>query len=171
MKLRDKKPIYISIIILAFCITSKLGWYYSGLQVLINLTPSMPKGFYLLKNNKLINKNDIVVFRLPSNIIHKLGHRHWLDYKTPLLKPVTAITGDRVCTTGRRLTINGKNSGKIFNSDYLNNPLPRRHGCIVISSNKLFLVSNYNRNSFDSRYFGAIKRSQIIATASPILIW
>ncbi|MBZ0261949.1 MAG: S26 family signal peptidase [Hyphomicrobiales bacterium] len=52
-------------------------------------------------------------------------------------------------------------------NDRSNRLLPVRKGCRTLKSDEVFVLAKPS-NSFDSRYFGPMKRSQVIGTAITI---
>lgn len=91
----------------------------------------------------------------------------------PLLKPVAAVPGDRVVVADSGVTVNGV---PIANSalkpvDGAGRLLPRHQiGAHVVRSGEVWLISDYNPYSFDSRYFGPIGASRIRGVARPVRV-
>jgi conjugative transfer signal peptidase TraF len=133
----------------------------------INTTDSMPKGIYRrVKTN--IQNGDIVVIDLPQEIKTKYANLEPVIRKKPLLKRVISIGGDDVCRHGNDVIIGAnavfpikKNIRNIF-------PFSQERVCKTLATDEFFAAS-FNENSFDSRYFGPLKSSQIITKVTSFL--
>lgn len=139
--------------------------------VLINTTPSEPPGLYL-RTNAPPAVGRLIAFPAPAAAFpYADGHLAYL-HRVPLLKAVGAAPGDRVCTTSGRLVINGQDRAAIANRDGEGRALPRWRACRTIGADELFVFSNRVANSFDSRYFGPVRRSAYVAVYTPLtIIW
>jgi len=49
--------------------------------------------------------------------------------------------------------------------------LPQWSACRTLKTQELFLLSSYSPFSFDSRYFGPVKRAAVIGQAIPLWTW
>jgi conjugative transfer signal peptidase TraF len=131
--------------------------------VIWNASKSVPIGWYLVAKRKP-NLGEIAVIRPPEWIEIYASARGYLPLQTPLLKPVRAIKGSIVCRFGRYVFIDGKRVARAKHLDTNHRMLPLWNGCQTLKSDDVFMLGMY-RDSFDSRYFGPIKRSQILGTA------
>lgn len=85
----------------------------------------------------------------------------------PLLKPVRAITGDVVrLQVGRNAEVNG-----VTLPNTISKPaLPAwPDGEYTVKPGEVWIFSSYSDKSFDSRYFGSVKVSEIQSAALPLL--
>lgn len=83
----------------------------------------------------------------------------------PVVKPVTAVEGDAVSVTGEVISINGKEMSdyKIYQQDSKRRPLKRfYYDRYVLKKGEYWLMSDYKDNSYDSRYWGAVKVSYVV---------
>ena len=69
-----------------------------------------------------------------------------------------------VCRFGNTVSVDGKLVAKAKNFDHQRRLLPRWKGCLTLKSDELFVIAG-PKNSFDSRYFGPIKLSQVAGIA------
>ncbi|MDR3258691.1 MAG: S26 family signal peptidase [Fusobacteriaceae bacterium] len=149
------------IIVIPFFIILFLGHnlkkYYT-----INISESLPRGLYRLEEPKNIQKGDIVQFYIPPKIEKLLKERKYTaPIVTYMLKRVAALPGDKVFIKDNFFFVNDKNWGFIFDEDPRGNPLPR----LSIEDFKLqddeFLPLADAYGSYDGRYFGSLKISDI----------
>lgn len=87
------------------------------------------------------------------------------------IKPIIAIEGDHVDAGGDVLLINGTVMGAILETDSAANTLPRWRESRVLQEGELFVFSDYHPASFDSRYYGPIKRDQVLSTRKLLWAW
>jgi conjugative transfer signal peptidase TraF len=147
----------------------------------LNITPSWPLGLYHSKNitaNMDGYKDQLVLVCLdPDNpVIRQANDLEILPPGTgcpgrqaPLMKKLVGIPGDQVAITDQGVTINGqiiKNS-KLKFMRFAIMILPGYSH--TLQSDEYWLMSDYNANSLDSRYFGPVSRSQIKQYTQPIL--
>ena len=76
-----------------------------------------------------------------------------------------------VCTIGQRLVINGQARAPIAIRDSAGDLLPQWKGCRRLGSDELFVFSDRIPNSFDSRYYGPVHRSEVIGVYRLVLPW
>jgi conjugative transfer signal peptidase TraF len=148
----------------------------------INESPSLPIGIWRVSPpDRDLRRDDIVSFCPPdTSDFHEALQRGYLGkglceggYE-PLLKPVAAITGDRVTRTEEGININGRS---IANSKSLghdgsgrNLPGPGTDN-VIVAKGEVWVISSYNPLSFDSRYFGPIPISSIEGLARPLFVF
>ncbi|MDQ3308556.1 MAG: conjugative transfer signal peptidase TraF [Gemmatimonadota bacterium] len=91
-----------------------------------------------------------------------------------LAKPVLAMVGDTVELGPNLITVNGRRipHSESFAQDSRGRPLPHYPwGKYVLQDGDLWLFSPYHPRSFDSRYFGPVQESQVVAIARPLATW
>lgn len=140
------------------------GWIFG---IRFNLTPSLPRGFYIISNLPSANLVEFCPEGAASSI--SLG-RHYRsagpcpDGGAPLLKPAVAFPGDQVVVGADGIRVNGQllpNSAGRF-KDHLQRPLdPWPYGTYDVQPGTVWVVSSFNIYSFDSRYYGPISISSI----------
>jgi signal peptidase I len=131
----------------------------------------MPRGVYWLDASEEIARGDIIVFEAPADARTLISERHWWKFSGVgyvFMKPVVAREGDRVCASSRGLFINGVFFGHVARFDSAGLPLPLRETDTVLSQQEYFTASRYE-HSFDSRYFGLIRREAIKGVARRII--
>lgn len=138
-------------------------------RVLIwNTTASVPTGLYHMRGTASLQVGERVAIDPPPRLRRYLAARGYLPTGVPLLKEVAALAGDTVCRTGLLITINGKPAGAARAHDRQERPLPEWQGCHRIAVDELFVMNPRATGSFDGRYFGPVKRAQLIGRASPV---
>jgi conjugative transfer signal peptidase TraF len=96
------------------------------------------------------------------------------DGYAPLLKPISARCGDTVAVSNAGISINGKllPNSKQFTKDALGRPLPVvPTGTYTVLPGTVWVISSYNRFSFDSRYFGPILLDEKVRYANPFWLF
>ena len=126
--------------------------------MLQNVTPSLPKGFYV-REVGAIRKGAIVAFRQPERArayLTSLGY----PANALLLKRVVASEGDVVCALADRVRLAERTAFRA-QSDRKGVALPLWNGCRRLNAGELFAFGD-TPTSFDSRYFGPVSASLIV---------
>ncbi len=137
--------------------------------ILVNTTPSEPLGLYVRKSG-LPGPGQLVSFPAPAAAFPYADRRLAYLHRVPLLKAIIAGPGDRVCTLGDHLVVNGRTLGAIIDLDREGRPLPHWRDCRALRADELFAYSDRVPNSFDSRYFGPVPKASVIGVFQPLLI-
>ncbi|MGZ7460016.1 S26 family signal peptidase [Pseudomonas sp. Ma2-10] len=148
-----------------------LVWSAFGtpLQLIIyNGSDSVPMGWYRITLTGSPAVGDIVLTRLPLAAATLAAQRSYLPTRIPLLKTVFAIAPQRVCVRGNHVLLDDQVVGKLLAHDRLGRPIPTWRGCRPLVGDELFLLSDNNPESFDSRYFGPISAATVIGRAQPL---
>lgn len=132
--------------------------------LLWNVSSSVPRGLYLVLPGVRAKRGDLVVAWLPRRARTLAAQRGYLPANVPLLKPVAATAGARVCARAREIRIDGHIAAVRRGADLKGRPLPYWNGCIRLNADQVFLLSR-NPRSFDGRYFGPVQNSQITGRA------
>jgi conjugative transfer signal peptidase TraF len=154
--------------------------YCAGLRV--NLSPSVPVGLYVARRVDAMNsvrRGSLVAACLPVAVAgwgRARGYLHrgsCADGSAPIGKPVFAIAGDTVAVHSVGLALDGESVSRteplLHDSD--GRHLPRiGDGQYVVRRGEVWLVSTYSPRSWDSRYFGPIPESTIVALLHPIWV-
>jgi conjugative transfer signal peptidase TraF len=132
-------------------------------MVIWNASESVPIGwYYVAKRQPKIREIAVIE---PTDWMQKYASaRGYLPLQTPLLKPVRAIKGSFVCRFARYVFIDGKLIASAKYLDTNHRMLPVWKGCRALKSDEIFVLGTH-RDSFDSRYFGPISRTQVLGTA------
>lgn len=148
----------------------------SGLRV--NLTDSYPLGVWRLETGSDYQRGAMVIACPPERVAALAKHRGYLTNGAcpggvpPLLKRVVAVAGDRVSVGLQGVSVNGEpiaNSRPLV-ADAGGRQMPAVEGGEV-APGTVWLMSDSNPKSFDSRYFGAVEASRIKGVATPLLVW
>jgi conjugative transfer signal peptidase TraF len=139
--------------------------------IVINNSPSVPRGLYIrTRDGPAVGR--VVDFRIPPSARPYVRERTGSDGDNwYILKPVIAGPGDRVDTTGGWLLINGRRVAPIAIRDSAGVPLPVWRSDRRLGPDEFFVFSGRIPNSFDSRYYGPIRREQIESVRRPLLTW
>lgn len=133
----------------------------------LNASPSAPRGVYILSSETRYERGDLVVAALPPAAASLAARRGYLASGIPVLKRVSGLKGDSVCRDGLLIHVNGRISATAKVADARGRSLPLWNGCLRLGEDDVFLLGDHP-DSFDGRYFGLLKRTQIIGKAARI---
>jgi len=131
-------------------------------RLLYNPSPSAPIGWYRLRPDKHAVRGDLVAALAPEGGSALAIERDYLPPNIPLIKTVWAVSGEQVCHVDGQVLVQGRPPLLVLKHDVLSRPLPSRFGCYELSKDEVFLISNDVQTSFDSRYFGPVKRENLL---------
>ena len=131
-------------------------------RLLYNPSSSAPVGWYKLRPNEYASRGDLVAALAPENGAVLAIEREYLPPNIPLIKTVWAVSGGQICHENGQVLVQGQPALVVLKHDVLGRPLPSRYGCYQLSKDEVFLVSTHVQTSFDSRYFGPVKRKNIL---------
>ena len=142
-----------------------------GDVVLINRSDSLPHGLYVIAKDD-IHSGAVVEFAPPQIAVDYAIDR-WgnMPSNVQFLKSVVAVEGDHVDATGDTLLINGVAMGTILEKDSAGNSLPRWKESRVLRMDEIYVFSDHDRGSFDSRYYGPIHRNDVLSVRRPLWVW
>jgi conjugative transfer signal peptidase TraF len=135
-----------------------------------NETASVPVGLYRIQPTVPVRVGDIVAIRLPEREALLLATRGYLPFGVPLLKPVAALAGQRVCRFGPHVTIDGTPVGDAKPVDHRGRPLPVWQGCRSLGPGQVFVMNAAVPTSLDGRYFGVLPLETVIGRAVPVRV-
>lgn len=138
------------------------------LRLVWNATASAPVGFYTIAPADRIEVPELVAVVPPEPLADLMVARGYIGRGVPLLKRVVGLPGQRVCRTGRAITVDGVKMGDALVRDRIGRELPVWQGCRVIADGQLFLMNWEVPDSLDGRYFGPIPASSVIGRALPL---
>ena len=156
----------------ALCVPAALPVCGQNLVLVVyNPSDSVPRGWYRIGPVGSLRVGAIVLARLPAEAAALAAQRGYLPAGIPLLKRIGAVAPQRVCVDGTSVRIDGVPVAVARSVDGRGRPLPVWQQCRPLSDGELFLLSNTNPASFDSRYFGPIAASAVIGSAQPLWTW
>ena len=125
-------------------------------RLLWNASASVPIGFYVIRPAGRLTAGQF------------MAARRYLAFGVPLIKHVAALSGEIVCRSGFTITVNGIAEAQAFDRDARGRKLPVWQGCRTVRSGEVFLMNAGVPDSFDGRYFGPVRDSTIIGSATPL---
>ena len=151
-------------IVLLFAVAAVFAIWLTPRPLLIrNASKSVPIGWYIVEHRQP-KLHEIAVVKLEDWPEIYASSRGYLPVNVWLLKPVAALSPAVVCRFGKYVFIDGKLVARSKLFDRQRRILPRWKGCTSLKSDEVFLIARPS-NSFDSRYFGSVKLTQVIGVA------
>lgn len=138
------------------------------LRFIWNTSASVPVGLYRIVPAGKIEVTDLAVVMPPDELAAFLDERGYLPRGLPLIKRVLALSGTTVCRSGAEIVTYGTTYGQARALDTRGRPLPVWQGCRTLSDGEAFFMNWDSPDSFDSRYFGPLPVSAIVARAVPV---
>jgi conjugative transfer signal peptidase TraF len=142
--------------------------------VVYNPTDSVPRGWYKVDSTDravALHVGSIVLARLPVDVAAFAGQRGYLPSGVPILKRIGAIAPQSVCVREQVVLIDGVVAATARTHDGARRPLQAWQHCRQLAGGELFLLSDKNPASFDSRYFGPISVIAVLGIARPLWTW
>ncbi len=142
--------------------------------VVYNPTDSVPRGWYQvgsIDHAASLHVGSIVLARLPADVAAFAGQRGYLPNGVPILKRVAAVAPQSVCVRGQTVRIDGAVVVIARTHDGARRSLQAWPQCRPLATGEIFLLSDTNPASFDSRYFGPIAVSAVLGVARPLWTW
>lgn len=137
-------------------------------KLIWNATASAPVGLYTVEPADAIEVPELVAVLPPEPLARFMVARGYVGRGVPLLKRVLGVPGQRICRTGRTITVDAIEMGEALERDRMGRDLPAWQGCRMIAQGQLFLMNWEIRDSLDGRYFGALRASAVIGRAIPL---
>ena len=141
----------------------------------VNLTSSLERGFYIVSRTPSANLVEFCPEGNAAIISLQRGYRTpggtCPDGGSPLMKPIAAVAGDHVEVTTNGIRVNGKpiQNSAAHIKDHRGRRLdPWPNGDYIVARGTLWVISDFNSWSFDSRYFGPIPTSIVQHRLRPI---
>lgn len=142
-------------------------------RVIYNASDSVPMGWYRVTpldvasttQPDAIPVDSIVLTRLPASVATLADQRGYLPLQVPLLKRVGAVAPQHVCVIGNIVRIDGVPVATVLPADAQGRSLPAWQQCRRLIDGELLLLSDTNPASFDSRYFGPVRRDAVLGIA------
>jgi conjugative transfer signal peptidase TraF len=140
-------------------------------RLVYNPSESAPRGWYALVPERHAKTGEWILVHLPKPIARLADQRGYLPMRVPILKRIGAQSGDEVCASRGGIFVGGNLVAHVFKVDSRGRPLPQWRSCRILNAQELFLLSSYSPFSFDSRYFGPVRRAAVIGQAIPLWTW
>ena len=131
-----------------------------------NASESVTKGFYHV-TNQIPEKGNLVLVQFPEWVKFLAERRGYLPENIPAMKRISAAQGDVVCRFSMTIFINQTLAAIAKTKDELGQRMPFWTGCRFLKTGEIFLLADHP-DSFDGRYFGITKLSEIIGVAHPV---
>ncbi len=141
----------------------------------VNYSNSFPVGLYFNRNFKDIERGTLYIFCPEYDEKMQFAEQNgfWGNInkscgKTPkYLKKALGLPYDKVIIKDNGVYINGQ---LILNTEIiLKNKAYNKDIEFILEADEYFMLSDYNKYSYDSRYFGVIKKHQIESNVIPII--
>lgn len=137
-------------------------------MALVNESPSLPRGLYIRAAGAAPKAGDVVAVPQPPAArpyLASLG----MPADVKLIKRVAAEAGDLVCAEDGAVALPGRVL-RVRDRDRRGQPLPAWRGCRRLAAGEVFLVGD-TPSSFDSRYFGPVRREQVVGVFREAVRW
>ena len=153
---------------LGMCVMSFLIFGSTERIIYVNLTDSVPRGVYVRVPKNKIMRGDYIIYEPTEKIQKIMIANGWSKGKEKFLKIAVGISGDKY-EIGENFIVNRKNLGRVFAKDSSGHELPKIYGKYEVAEGEI-LPAGTNVKSFDGRYTGTIKESEIEAKVVPIIL-
>ena len=144
------------------------AWFDDVPAFIWNASASVPIGLYRLAPVERPEIGDYVVSSPPEPLAAFLVERRYLPRGVPLIKRVLALPGAKICRRGLTIIAYDHAYGDARERDRLGRPLPSWQGCRMLAEGEIFLMNWDAPDSLDSRYFGPLPVTSIVAHALPL---
>jgi conjugative transfer signal peptidase TraF len=137
----------------------------------------MPLGLYQ-EAPAHIERGETALICLPEEIARVGRQRRYLplgdcpEGVSPILKEIAAVAGDEIKLQEEFLAVNGKvvDRTSLRSFDSLGRPLAHvQLGRRLVADGEVWVLGIDRRQSWDSRYFGAVPVGAIVGSAKPVL--
>lgn len=134
---------------------------FVGISIGINPTASQPHRVFIVLHGRSFGRDDLVAFRFGGSRYYPAG--------TVFVKAVKGLPGDRLeIREDRTVWLNGTRLDSVRATDSQGRTVEPFQFEGVIPEDTYFLYSAAP-NSYDSRYYGLVTKSQIIGRVVPII--
>lgn len=133
-----------------------------------NASESAPVGLYGVSPADRLGVGDLVLAWLPHDARVLAAERSYLPANTPGVKRVAALAGDVVCVRNGFVLINEGLAARALNADRKGRALTPWWGCRALQPGEVLLLNDGSAASFDGRYFGPSRASDIIGKLVPL---
>jgi len=172
------KILYLEIAIVLIVLSSAL-WFALNKNLVFNTTASYPIGIYALtflssETNLTQLKGQLVVACPPNdyNYTDLLPKGECPSGTGTILKRVVGSAGDEI-RVDKEVYLNDTHLTKsnVYPKTQSGRVLESCQGSVKLKEGQVWLMSEYNRRSFDSRYFCSVPKSNIISLAKAYFVY
>ena len=172
-------PRYAKVFLGTAALLALLAGLGAFLGLRLNLTESLPRGVYRTME-EAPRRGSIVVVCLPLDAAELARERGYLGPGScpggvrGLGKIVIATAGDVIAHREEGISVNRKPiaNSRTLVRDSRHRALPHYPwGDHMLEAREYWLFSPYRPNSYDSRYFGPVHASRVVAVLIPLWIW
>ena len=149
--------------VLVLCVCTVLaGAYFSGIRISFNVSGSLPHRAFLTARGGEVScgPESIGLFRL------NVRNPYW-DYGTVFAKRFVGCPGDMLRTQGTEFYLNGKRVAVASGHDSRGVVVSSFRHDGVIPAGSYFVLGDGER-SYDSRYWGFVRKSWIVGRGFPL---
>ncbi len=139
-----------------------------------NASASLPVGLYRQIKKDELERGDIVRIALPASVKPVIARWGYAQHPSAqfLIKQVVALPGQTVCHQHGAVVIDDCQWGIVHRQDHLGQPLPAAvpdGTCQRLGPTEYFIATS-DAASLDSRYFGPVKREDILQVLKPLWV-
>lgn len=166
-------------------LAKRLGIVVLGILVFTVMTPgliglrlnnsrSLPVGIYMVTSDRAATLVEFCPAQPYGSLAAARGYRdegNCADGGAPLMKPIAARSGDHVEVSVDGVAVNGNilpNSAALAVDPKGRTLEHWPFGKYVVESGMVWVISSYNRRSFDSRYFGPVSVASVRDRVRPL---
>ena len=135
-------------------------------KLIWNRTQSAPIGLYWLSDGSY-KLGDWVIVSATSADTEWAENQGYVGRNWPLLKRVSAVSGDTICRHQAEISINDESVSVAKLRDKAGRVLPRWSGCVALKADQVFLL-NKHPDSLDGRYFGPTQKDDLMGRAHKV---
>lgn len=146
----------------------------------INTTRSIPVGLYWTSSGPTVRGAYVQFCPPPADVFDEARRRHYIaagfcrgGYGY-LMKRVLAVEGDAVSIGDDGVRVNGGllPASAPARADKAGRPLPRLQCArFTLGRGEMLPMAEASATSFDGRYFGVVRLSQVSAVITPVVTW
>jgi conjugative transfer signal peptidase TraF len=151
-----------------------MAWCYvvsTPYRLIYNPSESAPRGWYLQIPLRSLEINTWVLARMPTAAAELAEQRGYLPSSVPILKQIAARTGQHVCVRHGAVYVGQRVLARLRTEDGARRPLVAWNECRSLEVGEFLLINADSEVSFDSRYFGPVTNTDLIANVIPLWTW
>lgn len=131
--------------------------------LIYNPSPSAPIGWYKVTHTEDYKSGDLVAANIPEWAAGFAHSRGYLPQDLPVIKTIIGAPGTKFCIRDGSLIVSGLAPFVIYSTDSQGRAMPvQPEECRSLNADEFLLGSVSYERSFDSRYFGSVRRGDLI---------